>query len=120
MEEQYEPDSKEGYAEEKEQSEVQQSAVRDPSHITLGGSIVLDGFQNVDGGTRTIVMKMIGQFTKEIQPKCGKFERITVTLSGNDMNVVLIDNSREKIGQASASNVLVAFGNALRNLQSQL
>ena len=104
MEEQYESDSK-----------------RDPSHITLGGNIELNGFQNADGGTRTIVMKMIGQFTKDAQAKCSKFEKIAVNLSGNyDVSVVLYDNGKEIIGKASSSNALIAFGDAIRDLQAKL
>ena len=48
--------------------------------MELGGSIVLENFENIDKGNLVVIKKIVGNYTKNIQNKYKDYKKIKLSL----------------------------------------
>ncbi len=92
--------------------------------ISLGGNITLNGFQNIEGGKMIVLKKVIGNYTKQIQEKKANYEKITITLEGEENNATikaeLTAGGSQTLAEDTQNNIFVALDSALKKILEQL
>jgi len=92
--------------------------------ISLGGNITLNGFQNIEGGKMIVLKKIIGNHTKQIQEKKSDYEKLTITLEGDENNqkikVELTAGGSQTTAEDTQNNIFVALDNAFKKILEQL
>ncbi len=91
--------------------------------ISLGGNIQLNGFQNIEGAKMIVLKKIIGNYTKQIQEKKSDYEKLTVTLEGDENNAkikVELTAGKSFIGEDSQNNIFIALDNSLKKIIEQI
>ena len=93
--------------------------------VTLGSSIELTGFKDIDGATMIIFKKMVGGYVKNISEKAKKFERINISLDSKEGNnfrlkATLIDDGNEVTATESSDNLFFVLDKVLKKIQSAL
>jgi ribosome-associated translation inhibitor RaiA len=91
--------------------------------ISLGGNIQLNGFQNIEGGKMIVLKKIIGNYTKQMQEKKSDYEKIVITLEGDENNAKIkaeLTAGTTFVGEDSQNNIFVALDNALKKIIEQI
>ena len=92
--------------------------------ISLGGNIQLNGFQDMQGAKMIVLKKIIGNYTREIQKKRSDYEKLTVTLEGDENNATikaeLTAGSNSITGEETKKNIFVAIDCALKKIIGQI
>ena len=91
--------------------------------ISLGGNITLNGFQNIEGGKMIVLKKVIGNYTKQMQEKKANYEKLTVTLQGDENNATIkaeLTAGGNFIAEDTQNNIFVALDNVLKKILEQI
>jgi len=104
--------------EEPAQSEEQKDTV------SLGGNIQLTGFQNVENAKSVVLKKMIGSYVRQIQEKREDYEKIVITLEGDENNptikITLTAGGNEIAAEESTNNLFTALDTTLKKIMEQI
>jgi len=91
--------------------------------ISLGGNIELNGFKNIEGAKMIVLKKIIGTTTKQIQEKKSDYEKLVITLEGEDKATVKAEvtaGGNIITGEDTQGNVFTALDGALKKILEQL
>ena len=93
--------------------------------VTLGSSIELSGFKDVDGATMIVVKKMVGSYVKNISEKAKKFKKINISLDTKDdsnfqLKVTLVDGSKEIHAEDSSNNLFFGLDKVLKKAELEI
>ena len=93
--------------------------------VTLGNSIELTGFKDIDGATMIVVKKMVGSYVKSISEKAKKFERINISLGtkeGSDfqLKVTLVDEGKEIQAEDASNNLFFGLDKVLKKVETDI
>lgn len=93
--------------------------------VTLGSSIELTGFKEIEGATMVVIKKMVGTYVKNISEKAKKFEKINITLKSGEggnfqLETTLVDEGREIKAEESSNNLFFALDKVLKKIEEQL
>lgn len=92
--------------------------------ISLGGNITLNGFQNIEGGKMVVLKKILGTNTKQIQKKKSDYEKLVITLEGDESNATikleLTAGGSQTLAEDTQNNVFMALDSAFKKLLEQI
>ena len=92
--------------------------------VSLGGNIELNGFKDVENAKLVVLKKIIGNSVKEIQGKKSDYEKISITLEGDENNasikVELTAGGSCITGEDTQNNIFVALDGALKKVMEQI
>jgi len=93
--------------------------------VTLGSSIELTGFKDIDGATLIVVKKMVGSYVKNISEKAKKFEKINISLESKDdsnfqLKVTLVDEGKEIQAEDNSNNLFFCLDKVLKKVESNI
>jgi|SRR3989339_1237291 len=92
--------------------------------MSLGGNIELNGFQNVERSKLVVLKKIIGNLAKEMKEKRSDYEKLTITLQGDENNAQikaeLLAGGSSIIGEDSKGNVFISIDGALKRIIEQI
>lgn len=104
--------------------EQNKGQIKDKSSISLGGNIQLNGFQNLQGAKMIVLRKIAGNYTKQIQEKRKDYERLTLTLEGDESNATIKAELKAGGSQITAedtqNNMFVALDNTFKKILGQI
>ena len=93
---------------------------KDPSSLSLGGNIQLNGFQNVEKAKMIVLKKLIGNYVRQIQEKKSDYEKIKITLEEGENNakirVDLIAGGNQITSESQQKNVFIAIDESLKKI----
>ncbi len=98
----------------------------DSDVLNLGGSIVLNGFKNIDRGSMTIVKKIVGNHLKKISNSVNDIEQLKLSLKKPDnkniceMKAKLVAKGRAFNSEVTKHNLFFALNGALEKLNSEV
>lgn len=105
-----------------EQNEPAEQAGGDS--VSLGGNIVLNGFKDVENAKLVVLKKIIGNSVKEIQGKRSDYEKIVISLEGDENNatikVELRAGGSSMAGEDTQNNMFMALDGALKKIMGQI
>lgn len=88
--------------------------------ISLGGNIELNGFKSLETAKQIVAKKIIGNYVKQIQEKKSDYEKLVITLEGDETNVKikaeLTAGGNLTIGEDTQNNMFTALDNALKKI----
>ncbi len=92
--------------------------------IVLGGNIVLNGFQQIDGASMIILKKLIGNHVRQISDKAKQFEKIELSIE-HDNNIFSVKGTAHDAGtpyaaQHEASNLFISVDQVLKKINSAM
>jgi len=88
--------------------------------ISLGGNITLNGFQNVERSKMIVLKKMIGNYVKQIQEKKTDYEKIAITLEGENKVKVELTAGTPTTAEVTQNNIFAAIDATLKKILEQL
>jgi len=92
--------------------------------VSLGGGIELNGFKNIEGAKMIVLKKIIGNYVKQIQEKKSDYEKIAITLGGDENNVNIkleLTAGGTKTGaEETKNNLFSATDNAFKKILEQI
>ena len=92
--------------------------------ISLGGNILLKGFQGIERAKLVVLKKIIGNYASEIQKKRSDYEKLAVTLGGSENNqtasIELTAGGNSIAADDTQNNMFVAIGNAFKKLMEKI
>lgn len=93
--------------------------------LTLGGSIELSGFKDIDASSMIILKKMIGNHARKLSGLAKQFEKLVVTKkpvheSKIEVKAKLIDNGKTYHAETVDHNVFMGVGAVLKKLQNSM
>lgn len=91
--------------------------------ISLGGNIELNGFQNIEGAKMIVLKKIIGNSTKQIQEKKNDYEKLKITLEGDEnitIKAELTAGGSQILGEDTKNNIFTAIDGALKKILEQI
>ena len=95
--------------------------------IELGRSIVLEGFNDINGGEMVILKKLLGNYVKEITEKKGNIEKLSLNLNKTKLGEKNIFNLQAELLAGEKYNTEVRDGNlffaidkALKDIDTKL
>jgi len=92
--------------------------------ISLGGNIKLNGFQNIEGGKMIVLKKIIGNYTRQIQEKKSDYEKLTITLKGEENNATiraeLTAGGAQTTAEDTQNNLFSATDGTLKKILEQI
>lgn len=91
--------------------------------ISLGGNIELKGFQNLEKAKQIVLKKIIGNYVKQMQEKKSDYEKIAITLEGEETNAKIkaeLTAGTIFIGEDTQNNIFAALDNALKKIIEQI
>ncbi len=90
--------------------------------IELGGSIKLDGFENLEPALLVVVKKVVGNFAKQYSEKTSVKE-LLIILEDKEQNKITIklQSDKEEISESGkGDNLFFSLNNALMKVKSKL
>jgi ribosome-associated translation inhibitor RaiA len=91
--------------------------------ISLGGNIELNGFQNIEGAKMIVLKKIIGNSTKQMQEKKRDYEKLKITLEGDEnitIKAELTAGGSQILGEDTQNNIFTALDGALKKILEQI
>ncbi len=92
--------------------------------ISLGGNIELNGFKSIETAKQIVAKKIIGNCVKEIQEKKSDYEKLIITLKGDENKVNIKAELRaggnSTITEDTQNNMFMALDNALKKVIKQV
>lgn len=91
--------------------------------VSLGGNIQLNGFQNIEGAKMIVLKKIIGNYVKQMQEKKKDYEKLVITLEGDENNAKIkaeLTAGGNFIGEDTQNNMFVALNGALKKIAEQI
>ena len=97
--------------------------------IELGGNIKIAGFKDLDGGSKQIVKKMVGNYTRKLSEMCTNFEGLDMTIkpvhAGEEihkyeLHAKVIDNGKALVSEVVDRNLFVAIDAALKKIENSI
>jgi len=97
--------------------------------IELGGNIKIAGFKDLDGGTKQIIKKMVGNYTRKLSEVCNKFESLHMTIkpvhAGEEvhkyeLHAKVMDNGTPLVSEVVNRNLFVAIDAALKKIENNI
>ncbi len=92
--------------------------------ISLGGNITLNGFQNIEGGKMIVLKKIIGNHTRQIQEKKSDYEKLVITLEGEETNATIkaevTAGGSQTTAEDTQNNIFTAIDGALKKILEQI
>jgi len=88
--------------------------------IQLGGNIQLNGFSELDGATMVVLKKVIGNYAKQFNEKCSKFEKLIIKLNEGTFNAEVINEGNSIISEAKDNNLFFAVDKALKEIENKI
>jgi len=91
--------------------------------ISLGGNIELNGFQNIEGAKMIVLKKIVGNCVKQIQEKKSDYEKLAITLEGDENNAKIkaeLTAGSNFTGEDTQNNIFTALDNALKKIIEQI
>ncbi len=98
--------------------------------LRLGGSIELVGFSDFDNGTMVILKKMIGNFVRKMEDRCGDFRLLRLHVKPvHHTNEIpkkfefrghIVEAGRTIPGELVEHNVFVGIDNLLKKIEKGL
>ena len=92
--------------------------------VSLGGNIVLNGFSNVEKAKLVVLKKIIGNSVKEMQEKRKDYEKIKISLEGDENNasieIELTAGGNSIVGEDTQNNMFMALDGALKKIIGQI
>lgn len=94
--------------------------------LTLGGSIILNGFSALDRASMTIVKKIVGNHMKKFSNSIENIEELKLTLKKAEnknmfeMKAKLVANGKSFNSQATEHNLFFALTSALEKINSEI
>ena len=105
-----------------EQEKGEQSEQQDT--VSLGGNIELKGFKNMETAKQIVAKKIIGNYVKHIKEKKSDYEKITITLEGDENNATikaeLTAGGQQTVAEDSKNNLFSALDAAFKKIIEQL
>ena len=93
---------------------------KDPSALSLGGNIQLNGFQNVEKAKMIVLKKLIGNYVRQIQEKKSDYEKIKITLEEGENNAkIMVDltaGGNQINSESQQKNVFIAIDESLKKI----
>ncbi len=104
--------------EEQTQSTNEETTKQDT--ISLGGNIELNGFQNIEGAKMIVLKKLIGNYVKQIQEKKSNYEKLILTLKGDENNATikaeLKAGGSQIVTEDTQKNLFITTDNVLKRI----
>ncbi|MBI4439122.1 hypothetical protein HY640_04275 [Candidatus Woesearchaeota archaeon] len=97
--------------------------------VTLGGNIQLAGFNEVDGGSKVILKKIIGNHARRFTEICNRFELLRLQMkkihereksTKFELHGMVIDNGKHYNASMSDMNLFFALDKVLKKLESEI
>lgn len=97
--------------------------------INLGGSIILSGFKEIDGGSMIILKKMIGNSVRKISDKNSGFEQLKIHMKSlheigdnkkYEIKGKVLNNGNPINSETTNKNIFIGVANLLEGLEKQL
>ena len=91
--------------------------------ISLGGNIELNGFQNIEGAKMIVLKKIIGNSTKQMQEKKSDYEKLKITLEGDEnitIKAELTAGGNSILGEDTQNNIFSAIDGSLKKILEQI
>ena len=119
-----EQDKVEEPAKSSEETPQNQEKPANKESISLGGNITLNGFQDIENAKMIVLKKMIGNHAREIQDKKSDYEKLIVTLEGDENNATIkLDvtcGGNSTTSEETSNNLFTSAANALKKLVEQI
>ena len=91
--------------------------------IELGGNIVLEGFNEINGGEMIILKKLLGNYVKELTEKSGDIEKLKLNLNRTKLGEKDIFHLQAQLNagemfnsEAKDSNLFFAINKCLKDI----
>ncbi len=95
--------------------------VQNKENISLGGNIDLNGFQNIEPAKLVVLKKIIGNCAKQMKEKKPDYEKLVMTLEGEDkIKAELTAGGKTITGESEPTNLFMAVDQALKKVMEQL
>ncbi len=97
--------------------------------LSLGGSIELSGFRDVDRGAMVIVKKIVGSYAKTFSEQCKGFEKLAVHMKPvhevekskkYEFQAMLFDSGKKHAAEEVDRNMFFALDSVLKKLEKML
>ena len=97
--------------------------------MQLGGNIELSGFKDINGASRVVLKKIIGNYGRRFSECSDNFESLKITMKQvpetkkiekYEIHVQLTDNGKPITSEVIERNLFIAVDNALKKIESQL
>ena len=92
--------------------------------VKLGGNIELMGFKDLDGGSRVILKKIVGNYTRKFLDNVQGFEKLLLNLARKDdlfeLQVQAIVNGQAHESSLADKNLFFALDSVPKNIEKSL
>ena len=92
--------------------------------MTLGGNITLNNFQDIEKSKLIVLKKIIGNYTRQIQEKKSDYEKLVITLEGDENNatikIELTAGGNQITSEDTQKNIFVSVDTTLKNIIDQI
>ena len=87
----------------------------------LGGNIELKGFNALDGGTMTIVRKIVGNFARKLSDGKPGFEKLLISLEEDGMvKAEVMISGTTHVGESKNDNLFFALNEATTQAEAKI
>ena len=120
-------EAEENFEETPAKQEPEKAAAEDT--LSLGGSIELSGFRDIDRGAMVIVKKMVGNYAKTFSEKCKGFEKLSVHMKPvhevenskkYEFHAMLFDSGNKHAAEDVDRNMFFALDSVLKKLEKMI
>tara|TARA_Y100000310_G_scaffold345249_1_gene463112 strand:- start:3063 stop:3335 length:273 start_codon:yes stop_codon:yes gene_type:complete len=87
--------------------------------IELGGSIKLDGFEDLPAEKLIVIKKIVGTFAKELSEKNSNFKEVLLKLENSYKLTILVQADKETKSEVEDKNLFFALSLAIKDAKSK-
>lgn len=87
--------------------------------IELGGSIILEGFDDLEPGLLVVVKKMVGSLAKTISEEKGEFDKLEVIKDNNKVSAKVSKGDKSFDAEADEKNLFYSLSKSLGELKQK-